>query len=79
MASTVGRSPATFSFFELLDSTFRIYRANFATYVGLTAVILIPIAVISLVLNYSNLNSFQSTASSRLMNSCTQRKDRQIQ
>jgi Membrane domain of glycerophosphoryl diester phosphodiesterase len=62
MASTIGRSPATFSFFELLDSTFRLYRENFATYVGLVAVLLVPISVITLVLSYFNLSSLPTTS-----------------
>src|SRR2546423_311953 len=62
MATTAGRSPATFSFFELLDRTFRIYRENFAMYVGLVAIVLIPISIISFLLTVFNLSAMPNVS-----------------
>ena len=45
------RRPMTFSFLELLDRTFRIYRENFLTIVGLVAVVTIPITILELILS----------------------------
>ena len=51
MTETPARRPMTFSFLELLDRTFRIYRENFLTIVGLVAVVTIPITILTLILN----------------------------
>ena len=45
------RRPMTFTFLELLDRTFRLYRENFVTIVGLVAIVTIPITIITLLLN----------------------------
>lgn len=51
MNETPSRRPMTFSFLELLDRTFRIYRENFLTIVGLVAMVTIPITLLTLFLN----------------------------
>ena len=51
MSDTPSRRPMTFTFLELLDRTFRLYRENFLTIVGLVAIVTIPITLISLALN----------------------------
>ncbi|HEX2905477.1 MAG TPA: hypothetical protein VHO69_01350 [Phototrophicaceae bacterium] len=59
----------TFTFLELLDRTFRIYRENFLTFVGLTALVTIPITVINQIValsnfqSVSNYNSYSSSSS----------------
>lgn len=45
------RRPMTFSFLELLDRTFRLYRENFLTIVGLVAIVTVPITILNLLLN----------------------------
>jgi hypothetical protein len=56
MNETPSRRPMTFTFLELLDRTFRLYRENFLTIVGLVAIVTIPITVISLLLNPTTVN-----------------------
>ncbi|MBI1279399.1 MAG: hypothetical protein GC179_14820 [Anaerolineaceae bacterium] len=51
MNEAPSRRPMTFTFLELLDRTFRLYRENFLTIVGLVAMVSIPITIISLLLN----------------------------
>src|SRR6185369_14048217 len=51
MSDIRSRRPMTFTFLELLDRTFRLYRENFLTIVGLVAIVTIPITIISLILN----------------------------
>ncbi len=51
MIETPSRRPMTFTFLELLDRTFRLYRENFLTIVGLVAIVSIPITLINLFLN----------------------------
>ena len=57
---------STMSFFEMLDRTFRVYRQHFSRYVTLTASILIPITLATLVINIANASrlttSFSSTS-----------------
>src|SRR5689334_12318286 len=53
MNETPSRRPMTFSFLELLDRTFRLYRENFLTIVGVVALVTIPITLITLILNPS--------------------------
>jgi hypothetical protein len=59
--------PMTFTFLELLDRTFRLYRENFLTIVGLVAVVSIPIGIITYILAppTSNLLVGQSPAVAR--------------
>lgn len=67
MNMAAGR-PTTFTFFELLDRTFRIYRENFLTLIGLTTVVMVPITLINLFLSmtsFSALSSFSSSDFSR--------------
>ncbi|MBZ0279532.1 MAG: glycerophosphoryl diester phosphodiesterase membrane domain-containing protein [Anaerolineae bacterium] len=52
--------PTTFTFFELLDRTFRIYRENFMTLVGLAALVTVPITLINLFLSMTALGSMSS-------------------
>jgi len=47
MNETPTRRPMTFTFLELLDRTFRLYRDNFLTLVGLVAVVSVPIGIIT--------------------------------
>jgi hypothetical protein len=56
MNETPAHRPMTFTFLELLDRTFRLYRENFLTIVGLVAIVTIPITIISLVLNPNTVN-----------------------
>ncbi|MEO8611372.1 MAG: hypothetical protein ABI690_25975 [Chloroflexota bacterium] len=51
MNETPSRRPMTFTFLELLDRTFRIYRENFLTIVGLVALVTVPITILELILN----------------------------
>lgn len=53
MNENPSRRPMTFSFLELLDRTFRLYRENFLTIIGLVAIVTIPITLITLILNPS--------------------------
>lgn len=47
------RRQMSFTFLELLDRTFRIYRENFLTVIGVVAVITIPITIITYILTPS--------------------------
>jgi hypothetical protein len=47
----------TFTFLELLDRTFRIYRENFLTLIGLAALVTIPLTVIDLIVSLPVLGS----------------------
>lgn len=49
MATAAGRPTMSFTFLELLDRTFRIYRENFLTFIGLVALVTIPLTVIDLI------------------------------
>lgn len=51
MNETPSRRPMTFTFLELLDRTFRLYRENFLTIIGLVALVTVPITIISYILN----------------------------
>lgn len=51
------RPVMSFTFLELLDRTFRIYRENFVTFIGLTALVTIPLTIIQLVLSLSTLSA----------------------
>ena len=53
MPEISARRPMTFSFLELLDRTFRLYRENFLTIIGVVAVVTVPITIISYFLNQS--------------------------
>jgi hypothetical protein len=46
MTSTPGYSPAKLTVLEILDRTFRLYRQNFALFIGIAALIVIPFAII---------------------------------
>src|SRR5690242_2530182 len=50
MNETPTRRPMTFTFLELLDRTFRLYRDNFLTIVGLVAVVSVPIGILTYIL-----------------------------
>lgn len=70
MSTTSAHSPATFTFFELLDRTFRMYRENFAAYIALTAVVIIPVTIVSTVLSLLTVVPLASSPSfSRTSNS----------
>ncbi len=45
------RQPMTFSFPELIQRTFRIYRENFLTIIGLVAFVTIPISLINIIIS----------------------------
>ncbi|MCB9451044.1 MAG: hypothetical protein H6672_06365 [Anaerolineaceae bacterium] len=51
MIETPSRRPMTFTFLELLDRTFRLYRDNFITIIGVVAIVTIPMTILSLLLN----------------------------
>ncbi len=51
MNEAPSRRPMTFTFLELLDRTFRLYRENFLTIIGLVALVTVPITIISYILN----------------------------
>lgn len=55
--TTAGRPAMSFTFLELLDRTFRIYRENFLTLVGLVALVTIPLAVINLIVTLPTLGA----------------------
>lgn len=57
MNAAAGRSVSTYSFLELLDRTFRVYRENFLSFVGLTALVMVPITLINLLLSSSMLTT----------------------
>jgi hypothetical protein len=44
------RQPMTFSFPELINRTFRIYRENFMTIIGLVAFVTIPISLLNIII-----------------------------
>lgn len=54
MTPSVGQPPMTLTFLELLDRTFRIYRNSFLTFVGLVALILIPLTIFQTIVNFSS-------------------------
>jgi hypothetical protein len=54
----------TFTATEIVDHTFRIYRENFMTCIGLVAVVSIPITIIQLLLTASSFSSLDFTSSS---------------
>ena len=61
-----------YSFLEILDRTFRIYRENFVTVASYVALVSIPIAILSLLLSRSmttSLTTLQTTRSSAGFNS----------
>jgi len=58
----IQRSAATFSFLEVLDRTFRLYRDNFATIVGIVASIVVPISLIQIVLSLLNAPALAATS-----------------
>jgi hypothetical protein len=41
---------------ELLDRTIRLYRQNFVTFVGIVAIVQVPLAFVNLLVNFINLN-----------------------
>lgn len=43
----------SFTFLELLDRSFRVYRENFGTFVGLAALVIIPITLINGLISFS--------------------------
>ncbi len=45
------RQPMTFSFPELISRTFRIYRENFLTIIGLVAFVTIPISLLNVIIS----------------------------
>ncbi len=53
MTPSISRPVLSFSFSELLDRTFRIYRENFVTMAGWVALVTIPITIITLLLSPS--------------------------
>ena len=55
MEMTASRPTMTFTFLELLDRTFRIYRDNFATLIGLVALVTIPLSIVNLILTVPTL------------------------
>jgi hypothetical protein len=57
MNATVEPTTGNFSFLGLLDRTFRLYRENFATIVGIAAIVLIPLAVVQFLLSAWSLSS----------------------
>lgn len=61
------RPVMSFTFLELLDRTFRIYRENFITFIGLTALVTIPLTIIQLLLSMAALGGVNdlSTFSNR--------------
>jgi hypothetical protein len=61
MNTVSARPQMSFSFLELLDLTFKIYRANFLKIVGFVAVIIIPITVITTILSTTISNSNPAT------------------
>src|SRR5690606_20232246 len=43
----------SFTFLELLDRSFRVYRENFGTFFGLAALVIIPITLINGLISFS--------------------------
>jgi hypothetical protein len=62
MEMSASRPTMTFTFLELLDRTFRIYRENFATLIGLVALVTIPLSIINLVLTLPSLSTMTDFA-----------------
>jgi hypothetical protein len=62
----------SFTFLELLDRTFRIYRENFLTLVGLAALVTIPLSIINLVVALPSLSAAsQISTFGRMSNAAT--------
>ncbi len=68
MNETPSRRPMTFTFLELLDRTFRLYRENFLTIIGLVAIVTVPITVITLLLNPATTAALTNQAINRTAN-----------
>jgi hypothetical protein len=60
MQTTQSPSVPTLTVVEILDRAFRIYRDNFLAFVGLVAIVTVPLTLISLVLNQAYLSEFQN-------------------
>lgn len=59
MQAAASRPTMSFTFLELLDRTFRIYRENFLTLIGLVALVTIPLSIVNLLVT---LPSFSAIA-----------------
>lgn len=53
MTTAAGRPAMTFSFLELLDRTFRIYRENFVPIIGFVALVTVPLTILSSIISLS--------------------------
>jgi hypothetical protein len=51
----------SFTFLELLDRSFRVYRENFGTFVGLSALVIIPITLITGLISYATADEILRT------------------
>ncbi len=65
------RPSLTFSFLDILDRTFRIYRENFTTIVGFAALVIIPISVLNQIIFGPTLNSLAAAADRNTLNAST--------
>jgi hypothetical protein len=53
MTAAAGRPAMTFSFLELLDRTFRIYRENLVPIIGFVALVTVPLSIVSSIISFS--------------------------
>lgn len=76
MTTASGRPAMTFSFLELLDRTFQIYRENFVPIIGFVALVMVPLTIINTIIAFSttqitlNQLSRQTTNSGDLLTLC---------
>ena len=57
MEMAASKPTMSFTFLELLDRTFRIYRENFWTFIGLVALVTIPLSIINLIITLPSLSA----------------------
>lgn len=73
METTAGRQPAmSWSFLELLDRTFRIYRDNFVTYIGIGLLVTVPVTVLNILVTLPSLAAYSNASVLRGSSAYTQ-------
>ncbi len=66
METTAARRPVmSWTFLELLDRTFRIYRDNFLTFIGISLLVMIPATILNLLVTLPSLSALSSVGSLR--------------
>jgi hypothetical protein len=69
MTTAAGRPAMTFSFLELLDRTFRIYRENLVPLIGFVALVTVPLTIISSIISFSTAQTNLNTLTRQTPNS----------